>query len=121
MNFEFDEDKPIYKQLIEKFKLAIITNYYKSGDRLPSVRDLAMDSKVNPNTIQRALAELESEGLIFTKRTLGKFVTEDQDVIVKIKQEIANSKIETFISDMQKLHITAEEVIRLIEERKEKE
>lgn len=117
MNFEFDNDKPIYKQLLEQFKIAIVTNYYKSGDKLPSVRDLAIQLCINPNTIQRALQELEKEHLIFTKRTAGKFVTEDSSIIQQVRVEIAIEKIDRFVADMKKLHLTQDEVYQLLKER----
>lgn len=119
MDFEFDDNKPIYKQLVDKLKIAIITGYYKSGDRLPSVRDLAMEISVNPNTIQRALGELENEHLIYTKRTLGKFVTDDLENIQKVRLEIGTMKVDNFISDMHLLEFERDEVIQLMKERKQ--
>lgn len=114
MNFEFDNDKPIYKQLVEQLKVAIVTNVYKLGEKLPSVRYYALQLKVNPNTINRALLELEDEGLISTKRTSGKFVTDDKKVLEKIKNELAKATIDNFIIDMEKLNISKNEIIELI-------
>ena len=114
MTFEFDNDKPIYKQLVDQLKISIITGIYKKGDKLPSVRDLALSIKVNPNTIQRALTELEDVKLITTKRTLGKFVTDDDNVLKTMKKSLAGSKIEKFIKDMNELNISKEEVIEFI-------
>ncbi len=118
MDFEFDDDKPIYKQLVEKIKVEIITGRFKPGDKLPSVRELSSMIHVNPNTIQRSLTELENDHLIFTKRTSGKFVTTDQNVIHQIKKELAYEKIDQFIYDMSNLNIGKPEVIQLLEERK---
>ena len=118
MNFEFDDDKPIYKQLVEKLKLQIILGNFQAGDKLPSVRELSALIRVNPNTIQRSLSELEKSGLIYTRRTLGKFVTEDQDVIHQIKKELAIQKIDNFICDMNELGFDQNEVLELLEERK---
>ena len=92
MEFEFDDDKPIYKQLVDKLKLEIVLGHFKSGEKLPSVRELSTMICVNPNTIQRSLAELEEEHLIYTKRTSGKFVTEDDDIKKKEKQYLEQAK-----------------------------
>ena len=120
MEFEFDDDKPIYKQLVDKLKLEIVLGHFKSGDKLPSVRELSTMICVNPNTIQRSLAELEDEHLIYTKRTSGKFVREDVDIIHQVKQELAKDKIDTFVSDMEILGFKTEDIVKLLKERKNK-
>lgn len=117
INFEFDDDKPIYKQLIDKLRIAIITNYFNCGEKLPSVRDLAIELKVNPNTVQRALNELEEEKLIYTQRTLGKFVTNDEKIIAKEKKVVMMDRVESFIEDMKSLGINLDDVIKYINER----
>lgn len=114
MDFEFDDNKPIYKQLVEQLKIAIITNVYKFGEKLPSVREYALLLRVNPNTINRALLELEEDKLIITKRTSGKFVTDDKKIIEQIKKELAKETIDKFMADMTKLNISKKEVIELI-------
>lgn len=118
MDFEFDDDKPIYKQLVEKLKLAIVTGTYQSGDKLPSVRELSALVRVNPNTIQRALLELENEKLIYTMRTAGKFVTEDEEVIQQAKRELAIEKVEIFLTHMNTLGLSKEDIVKLLKERK---
>ncbi len=118
MEFEFDDDIPIYKQLVEKLKLEIVLGNFKSGEKLPSVRELSSMILVNPNTIQRSLSELEQDGLIYTKRTSGKFVTEDENIIHQVKKELATKKIDNFINDMNTLGLNKNEVIKLLEERK---
>lgn len=118
MEFEFDDDKPIYKQMVDKLKLEIVLGHFKSGEKLPSVRELSTMICVNPNTIQRSLAELEEEHLIYTKRTSGKFVTEDDDIIHQVKQELARDKINTFVSDMEILGLKTEDIVKLLKERK---
>lgn len=118
MEFEFDDDKPIYKQLVDKLKLEIVLGHFKSGEKLPSVRELSTMICVNPNTIQRSLAELEEEHLIYTKRTSGKFITEDDDIIHQVKQELARNKINTFVSDMEILGLKTEDIVKLLKERK---
>jgi DNA-binding transcriptional regulator YhcF (GntR family) len=77
MNWQFDNDMPIYSQLVGQIKQRIVAGVFPPGERLPSVRDLATDAGVNPNTMQRALQELERNGLVFSQRTAGRFVTED--------------------------------------------
>ena len=85
--FKFDNNTPIYIQLVEQLKIDIISGQLKSGERLPSVRDLALQNKVNPNTMQKALVELEELNLIYTERTNGKYVTEDTKLIEKHKND----------------------------------
>lgn len=118
MEFEFDDDIPIYKQLTEKIKLEIVLGNFKPGDKLPSVRELSAMIRVNPNTIQRSLSELEQVGLVYTKRTSGKFVTENQSIIHHCKSELALKKIDNFIQDMKQLGLEEKEVITLLKERK---
>lgn len=120
MEFEFDDDKPIYKQLIERFTFEIVLGNFKPGAKLPSVRELSSMIQVNPNTIQRSLSELEQTKLIYTKRTSGRFVTEDKNIIHQAKKKLAIEKIDNFISDMNILGLDKHEVIKLLEERKNK-
>ena len=111
MNFIFDNDRPIYIQLVEQLKMNIVSGVLEIGTRLPSVREFALQTKVNPNTMQKALTELENQGLIYTERTNGKFVTNNNELIEKVKKEIANQKVQTYLSDMKKLGISEEEAI----------
>ena len=90
MEFVFDNDRPIYIQLIEQLELYIVSGRLKPGERLPSVREYALISKVNPNTMQKALGELEEKGLIFTERTNGKFVTEDVALLKECREKYAD-------------------------------
>lgn len=86
MEYNFDNERPIYIQLVEMLKIEIISGRIKSGEKLPSVRDFAMKAKVNPNTMQKALSELERENLIYTERTNGKYVTDDEKFDRKYKK-----------------------------------
>ena len=97
---EFENSIPIYIQLVEAMKLQIIAGRLKPGDRIPSVRELALVHKVNPNTMQKALSELEELELIYTERTNGKFVTEDRDLIAKHKQIYADALAAKFLASM---------------------
>ena len=96
MEYIFDNERPIYIQLVEIIRLEIVSGKIKKGERLPSVRELALMMKVNPNTMQKALAELENEKLIYTERTNGKFVTQDQNLIEEIRKELAKEKVNTY-------------------------
>lgn len=102
-NFRFSNDRPIYLQLVEQLELYLISGKIPPGGKLPSVRELAFATKVNPNTMQRALSELEHLGLIYTERTNGKFVTEDRKVIARHREKLADQAIQTYLDDMYKL------------------
>lgn len=116
MNFNFDNDRPIYIQLVEQLKVYIVSGKLESGAKLPSVRDLALQIKVNPNTIQKALLELENQKLIYTERTNGKYITSDKELIEKIKMELAVKKVKAYLSDMQKLAISNKDAIKYLHE-----
>lgn len=119
MEWTIKSDLPIYSQLVEQIKLGIVSGLYLPGDRLASVRDMAMEAGVNPNTMQRALQELEREGMVYSQRTSGRFVTEDRAVIDNAKKKLASEQVKSFISAMEKLGYSREEIISLLEETKE--
>ena len=121
MKWSFDSEKPIYAQLIEQIKIGIVTRAFAPGDRLPSVRDLATEAGVNPNTMQRALAQLEAEGLVHSQRTAGRFVTEDQRIIDEAKHELARQHIHAFLEAMRRLGMNDEETLALIRQAQGKE
>lgn len=114
MDWSFQSDAPIYTQLVEQIKVAIVTGAFPPGERLPSVRDLATEAGVNPNTMQRALAQLESEQLVYSQRTAGRFVTEDGRVIGSAKRELAQRHVERFLAAMHRLGIEREEIDGLL-------
>lgn len=114
MKWEFTNDAPIYTQLIEQIKVAIVTKEFPPGERLPSVRDLATEAGVNPNTMQRAMSELERQGLVYSQRTSGRLVTEDQALIDKTKRELAKTHIQIFLSAMTQLGFEKEDMINLL-------
>ncbi|HHV10340.1 MAG TPA: GntR family transcriptional regulator [Clostridiales bacterium] len=101
MEWELDSGRPVYLQLIERIQAGIISGYYKPGDRLPSVRELAAEAAVNPNTMQKALADLERTGLLYTNRTSGRFITSDESMIKKLKEQSALELVQEFIERMQ--------------------
>ena len=114
MNWDFNNDTPIYTQLVEKMKIAIVTGEFERGGKLPSVRELASQAGVNPNTVQRAMAELEREGLVCSQRTSGRLVTEEQSLIELTKHSLARRHVERFLSAMTELGIGQDEVIALL-------
>lgn len=116
MNFIFDNDRPIYIQLVEQLKLCIVSGKLELGSRLPSVRDFALQTQVNPNTMQKALIELENEKLVYTERTNGKFVTRDKELIDSVKKEIAKQKVQVYLSDMKKLGFSDIDAIQYLQE-----
>lgn len=116
MDWIFDNDKPIYLQLIEQLKIAIVSGIYKPGEKLPPVRELALETKVNPNTMQKALSELEEYGIVYTQRTSGRFVTQDEKLLKKIKLEVSKEKIEIFLNSMYSLGFSDEEIIQSIKD-----
>ena len=114
MEWRIRADLPIYAQLIFQIKLAIVSGEYLPGERLASVRELAMDAGVNPNTMQRALQELEREGMVYTQRTSGRFVTEDTKVIESAKKQLAEDQIKDFLEQMGRLGYPKEEILSLL-------
>ena len=114
MSFDFDNNIPIYIQLVEQIKISIISGEIASGERLPSVREWAMKYKVNPNTMQKALAELESVGLVFTERTNGKFVTENNELIETVRNNYAREVSEKYFSDMEKIGFSKDKAIKYL-------
>ena len=111
MNTNFDNNIPIYLQLLEYVKTYIISGQIKSGEKLPSVREFANMFKVNPNTMQKALVELEEQKLIYTERTNGKYVTEDKKIIDNLKKECAQKIIDDYFLSMSKIGISKEDAI----------
>lgn len=115
MAWKLDDTRPIYLQLVEQIEQAIMTGVYGPGDKLPSVRDFALEASVNPNTMQKALTELELSGLVYTKRTSGRFITEDKELIAKMKTTIACDKVNLFLKDMKALGFSKKEILDLID------
>ena len=101
MPWDLSSDRPIFLQIVEIIQLDIISGKYSPGDKLPSVRDLAFEASVNPNTMQRALSELERSGLVYSQRTSGRFITEEVAMIEELKSALAQNKIREFLKSMQ--------------------
>jgi len=121
MAWNFRDNLPIYSQLVDHLKRSVVSGEYTPGGKLPSVRELAADAGINPNTVQRAFGELEREGLIYTQRTSGKFVTEDTNKIESAKQELASSEIRHFLFSMQSLGFARDMVLTMLENTQEGE
>ena len=125
MAWKLDNDRPIYAQIVEKIKLRIISGFYQPGGKLPSVRELALEAGVNPNTMQKAFAELENSGLLITMRTSGRMVTEDEERISMVRETIAKEKIDAFLQDMKELGFSPEQSFLLnknnVEQKREEE
>ena len=103
MDWNFRNDQPIYSQLTQRLTEAIVSGIYAPGEKLPSVRELAVEAGVNPNTVQRALSELERDGLVFSQRTAGRFVTENENMITNAKLRIADERVGEFLLSL--IHI----------------
>lgn len=121
MSWEFQDHLPIYAQLMDTLKRRIITGRYLPGEKLPSVRELAAEAGINPNTVQRAFSELEREGLIYTQRATGKHVTENADEIKSARQALAKTQVAEFLSNMQSLGYSVGDVIVLLQSFNESE
>ena len=114
MSWTLDNDRPIYLQLMERIQRDIIAGVYQPGDKLPSVRDLALEAAVNPNTMQKALSELERSGLVYSQRTSGRFITEDTEMLTQMKKELATEHIQEFFQKMEQLGLSRAELLTLV-------
>ncbi len=114
MQWEIDSERPVYIQLMEQIQAGIISGVFKPGDKLPSVRDLAAEATVNPNTMQKALSELERIGLVYANRTSGRFITSDEEMILKLKEASAKEQIIEFIERMKLLGFSPKETLALV-------
>ena len=117
MEWKFASDIPIYIQLVEQIKAKIISGEYLPGEKLKSVRELATDAGVNPNTMQKAMAELERVGLVHTQRTSGRYITENTELIDNIKLDVAKVKLEEFYHSMRQIGVSDEEILNLVSNR----
>lgn len=114
MGWNIDPNRPVFIQIVEKIMDDIFTWKYEPGSQIPSVRELALDAEVNPNTMQKAMTELERTGIVYTKRASGRFVTEDVNLINKLKRERADGIINNFLQNMEKMGISRQEIITIL-------
>ena len=116
MKWKFDENTPIYLQIVEQIKTQIATGQLKAGDKLLAVRELAVEAGVNPNTMQKALSQLEREGLLYSVRTSGRFVAGLEEQSEKLQNELALQYMESFLDSMNSLGYTAQEAVSVLRE-----
>ena len=116
MAWHFTSDRPVYLQISERLTKAVLSGEFKPGEQVPTVRQLALESAVNPNTVQKAFIHLESKGILISKGTAGRFVTEDSEIIEKSRKELAIQTINKFITDMNQLSYSNQEIINLLKE-----
>ncbi len=121
MTNQFQANMPIYLQIVDKIKHRIVSGDLKAGSKLDSVRDLAISFEVNPNTMQRALAELERDGLVYADRTVGRFITENKELISKMRETVAQNIAGQFVEQMKSLGYTGQEAMELLKQMLEKE
>lgn len=114
MAWNFSNDKPIFQQLVDRITLDIISGKYSPGDKLEAVRDLAVTAGVNPNTMQRALTEIEATGLIYTKRGDGRYIGEDETVISTIKNQYVKERVDEFICSLQALGLGENDILGVV-------
>lgn len=120
MAWNLQSDRPIYAQLVDQIQRMIVTGIFPAGSRLPSVRELAAEAAVNPNTMQRALVKLEEDGLLYTQRTSGRYVTEETERIMEVKRALAEELIRQFVENMNRLGYTREQSVELLKKEEEK-
>ncbi len=113
--WNFSNDRPVYLQIIDEIKLRIVSGRYQPGERIPSVRDLAEEARVNPNTMQKALAEIERDGYIISLRTSGKYVTDNDELIKNLKNTRAEAVVENFVLEIRKMGIPISDAISLLQ------
>lgn len=114
MDIDFDDRMPIYLQIMDLIKKDIVTCKLKCGNKLPSVREMSTNLKVNPNTLQRAYQELERLEIVYTQRGMGTFVTDDITIVNKLKMEMAQKFITSFMSQMKSIGFNENEIINTI-------
>ncbi|MFF2886882.1 GntR family transcriptional regulator [Paenibacillus sp. NPDC057967] len=115
MTIEFDNNAPIYIQIMNYIKKQIVIGKMGPGDKIESVRDLAAELQINPNTIQRTFQELEREGIVETKRGLGRYVTDEESTIMQMKKEMASELLGRFVSGMKELGFAENDIVALVE------
>ena len=114
MAWNLNSDRPIYAQILERIQMQIVSGVYQPGTKIPSVRELAADAGVNPNTMQKALAELERSGLVMTQRTSGRVVTEDLNMIKETRNQLAGEQVRDFVKRMKDLGFDRDDIIDLL-------
>ena len=119
MTWEIHSDRPVYSQLIEQIQQKIICGEYQLGSKLPSVRDMATEAGVNPNTMQKALSELEKTGLLYSQRTSGRYITENEEIVMKMRESLAKEQVLEFLNQMSNLGFSLQEICTMIQKLEE--
>jgi len=117
MGWNLDDSRPIWPQLKELLMRDIVAGKFETGGPFPTVRELAEEAGVNRNTMQRALSELENEGLVITNRTAGRTVTTDEGLVAQMKENLAKENVERFIEEMASIGYDADDIIAMIQKR----
>lgn len=121
MPWKFRDDAPIYTQVVDKLKTKIFIGEYLPGEKLPSVREFASEIGINPNTVQRALGDMEACGLVLSNRTSGKYITENKELIDELKSGVAMALVNEFYKKMLDLGYSNSEIINMISSKKEED
>lgn len=121
MAWKFKDGIPMYRQIVQIFEKKIVSGEYSMGEKIPSVRDLAVEAGVNPNTMQRALSTLEMSGLLHTERTNGRFVTEDREIIDNLKRKKCRECVSQFFKDMSAFGLSRQDIIDAVTEWEQRE
>ncbi len=116
MAWSFTQDSPVYLQISKRIIMSVLSGEYSAGEQIPSVRQLALEAAVNPNTVQHAFQELEDEGIIISKGTMGRYVTEDRAVIEGCRQKQAEQLVKNFVQQANRLSVSQKQIISMIEE-----
>lgn len=111
MPWNFNNNTPIYLQIMDHIKLSVAIGEYKAGDKLLPVRELAAEAEVNPNTMQKALSELERDGLLYSQRTSGRYITDDEQKIAQMRNGLATGHMDTFLDNMGELGYSSESAL----------
>ena len=114
MAWKFDNSAPIYLQIMEQIKVMIARGELAPGDKVPAVRDMALTAGVNPNTMQKALAELEREGVLYSNRTAGRFVAETSGKDINIRDQVSEKYVETYVESMRRSGFSDDEIVKLV-------
>lgn len=118
MAWKFTGDRAVYLQIAERIKKSVLSGVYPPGVQIPSVRQLALEAAVNPNTVQHAFTELEHQGIILSRGTQGRYVTEDTETIEACRLEMARQYVQGFLKDIEQLGISEDQAITMIKEAK---
>ena len=114
MDWKFKPGLPIYTQIAEQMKLSIAKGLYQPGEKIPAVRELAMEAAMNPNTMQRALMEMEREGLFYTERTNGRFVTKEEETLDKMRIALGEEFIRELFTNLEKMGLNKEQIVKAV-------